>query len=134
MSHKPLTVHQARELINEGELKDPIVFLEAVMNGQDPREYGELYQLVCDIDDFCEDGVPSKSEWSEIVDWVYTHLKYRRASMSDAMTASKTLMEYLHPKKKQIEATTITQSSSHIDNPLSEDEIEIFKEKFNDEF
>ena len=134
MSTKPLTVHQLREMINDGDLKDPIIFLESVMNGQDPREFGELYQLVVDIEDFCEDGVPSSSEWAEVVDLVITRFKYRSVGMNDSMVASKTLMEYLHPKKKQIEATTITQSSNHQDNPLTEEEIIMFREKFNDEF
>lgn len=134
MPNKPLTISQLRELVSTGESKDPLVFLESVMNGQDPRKLSSIYELIMEIDSFC-DGDVSKDDWNEILDHVMTRFKYSTVSMADSMNATKTLAEYLYPKKKQIEMSDGNGSagdpSSH---PLTEDEITLFKEKFNDDF
>jgi len=134
MSNKPLTILQLRDLVNQGECTDPLVFLEAVMTGQDPRKLSSIYELIMEVDSF-SDGDVSKDDWHEILDHVITRFKYSTVSMADSMNASKTLAEYLHPKRKQIDINGTTDSagdpSSH---PLTEDEIDLFKEKFNDDF
>jgi hypothetical protein len=134
MPHKPLTVKDLRELIHEGEAKDPLVFLEAVMNGQDPRRLSSIYELVMEIDSF-SDGDISKGDWYEIVDLVMNNFKYHTVTLSESITASKTLAEYLHAKRKQVEVNGAGSGPvSAADNPLTEEEIELFKEKFNDDF
>lgn len=134
MSHKPLTVKDLRELIHEGEAKDPLVFLEAVMNGQDPRRLSSIYELIVEIDSF-SDGDISKSDWYEVVDLVMNNFKYHTVTLSESIAASKTLAEYLHAKRKQVELNggSSGTTSAH-DDPLTEEEIELFKEKFNDDF
>lgn len=134
MQHKPLTVKDLRALIHEGEAKDPLVFLEAVMNGQDPRRLSSIYELVTEIDSFC-DGDISKSDWHDIVDLVMNDFRYHTVTLSESITASKTLAEYLHAKRKQIELNggDPTIISAH-DDPLTEEEIMLFKETFNDDF
>ncbi len=134
MPNKPLTISQLRELVNQGESKDPLVFLESVMNGQDPRQLSSIYELIMEIDSF-SDGDISKEDWHEILDHVMARFKYKTVSMADSMNASKTLAEYLHPKRKQIDLVGETNSASDpSSHPLTEDEIELFKEKFNDDF
>lgn len=133
MSSKQLKIEELRDLINKGECKDPLVFLESVMNGQDPREYSELYELVCEIDDFCG-GEPTKSEWNEVVDFVMSRYKYRPVSLSESTSAAKTIAEYLHAKRKNIETSEVNGADGGASKPLTEEEIELFKEKFNDEF
>lgn len=134
MPNKPLTISQLRELVNKGECKDPLVFLESVMTGQDPRQLSSIYELIMEIDSFC-DGDVSKDDWHEILDHVMTRFKYKTVSMADSMNASKTLAEYLHPKRKQVEISSSTSSSGDpSSHPLTEDEIDLFKEKFNDDF
>ncbi len=134
MPHESLSIEDLRELIHEGEAKDPLVFLEAVMNGQDPRRLSSIYELIMEIDAFTN-GDLSKGDWNEIVDHVMNRFKYHTVTLSESITASKTLAEYLHAKRKQVEVKgNNSGSTSAHDNPLTEEEIELFKEKFNDDF
>lgn len=132
MSSNPITVEQLRDLINKGEAADPLVFLESVMNGQDPRKLSDIYKLVLEIQDF-SDGKPSDEDWAEIVDIVISRYKYYTVSMTESSNAAKTLAEYLHAKRKNVEVSGSTGNSVN-GNPLTEEEIITFKEVFNDEF
>lgn len=134
MSHKPISISELRDLINKGEAKDPLIFLESIMNGQDPRRLSSIYELVMEIDNFTGGDI-SKSDWNEIVDHVTSRYKYHTVSMRESLTASKTLAEYLHAKRKQIEVSSLANDNGDGSNqPLTEEEIELFKEKFNDNF
>lgn len=134
MSAKQLSIEDLRTLINEGKANDPLVFLECVMNGQDPRELSKLYKLVCEVDEFTS-GQPSEEDWSEIVDLVMSTYKYQPVSLGQSVGASKTLAEYLHAKRKQVELNgNLTEGKSVQNNPLTEEEIILFKERFNEEF
>ena len=133
MSQKPLSVKEIRALINKGEASDPLVFLESVMNGQDPRRLSSIYRLVHDINDF-SGGDLTPSDWAEIVDHVTERYQYHVTHISESMSAAKTLAEYLHPKRKQVEISGMGEGTNVASSPLTDDEIELFKEKFNDEF
>jgi hypothetical protein len=133
MPQNQISVEDLRDLINKGEAKEPLIFLESVMNGQDPRRISPLYELIEEIDNFT-DGNISKSDWNEIYDLVRKDYKYHTVSLNESMNASKTLAEYLYPKRKQVDIVDGTNSSGSSAAPLSEEEIELFKEKFNDEF
>jgi len=133
MAQQPLKVDQLRHLINEGELSDPLVFLESIMGGQDPRQTSGIYKLILEIDSFTN-GELTPSDWNEIVDYVINHSKYKHVTLVESTGAAKTLAEYLHPKRKQIEKLDGSLGANVSSSPLSEEEIELFKEKFNDEF
>lgn len=133
MPHKPLSIEDLRGLINKGEAKDPLVFLESIMNGQDPRKLSSIYDLICEIDDF-SGGEITSADWSEIVDHVSSRYKYQSVSLEQSMSASKTIAEYLHAKRKQIDINDGQGESDASNDPLTAEEIELFKEKFNDEF
>jgi len=134
MKQKPLTIDELRDLINKGEAKDPLVFLEAVMNGQDPRGLSRLYKLVTDIQEF-NNGEPDPSDWAEVIDLVMSDFKFRGVILGESIAAAKTLSEYLYPKRKQVDIGGSQGGSGDIqNNPLTEEEIELFKERFNDEF
>lgn len=133
MSKSSLSIQEMRQLINSGEANDPLVFLEAVMSGNDPRKYSELYTLVTEIDEL-SNGEVARSEWAEVVDYVITYFKYNRVTLSESSAAAKTLAEYMHPKRKQVESITTDNSAEAHMVPLTEDEIAIFREKFNEEF
>lgn len=132
MSSAPIKIEDLRDLINQGQAKDPLVFLESVMNGQDPRGLSDIYRLVMEIQDF-SDGAPSNHDWAEIVDLVISRYKYLTVSLNESTSAAKTLAEYLHAKKKTSEGNSGGPNSEHC-SPLTEEEIELFKEKFNEEF
>jgi hypothetical protein len=134
MSHKPLSIDDLRELIHKGEAKDPLVFLESVMNGQDPRRLSSIYELILEIDSFTGGDI-SQGEWAEIVDHVSARYKYHTVPISESMSAAKTLAEYIHAKRKQVEIKGDGGAGGNAaDAPLTEEEIELFKEKFNDDF
>lgn len=134
MEHSPLSITDLRNKIHEGEVKDPLVFLESVMNGQDPRRLSELYQLVVDIDDF-SDGIISKEDWNEVVSKVISTCKFHIVSLSESTAAAKTLAEYLHAKRKHIEKSTSDGTGGDgSTEPLTEEEILMFKEVFEDDF
>jgi hypothetical protein len=134
MHPKSLSIEDLRGLINKGEAKDPLIFLESVMNGHDPRRLSSIYELICEIDSFTN-GELSKSDWSEIVDHVTSRYKYHTVPLSDSIAASKTLAEYLHAKRKQVEINGGQSGTADPNNhPLTSEEIELFKERFNDDF
>lgn len=133
MSAKSLSIEQLRDLINKGEANDPLVFLESIMSGQDPRRINKLFELVNEIHAF-SDGEPTPADWLEVLDYINTHIKYQIVSMSESIGAAKTLSEYLHPKRKQIDIGESGNGGDGSAAPLTEEEIELFKEKFNDEF
>lgn len=133
MSRPPLKIEELRELIHAGTAKDPLVFLESVMNGQDPRAFSGIYKLILEIDSFNDGEIPV-TDWNELVDYAINHAKYAPVSLSESHSAAKTIAEYLHAKRKQIEKIDSSATSDGSFEPLTEEDIELFKEKFNDEF
>lgn len=132
METNNLTIDQLRERIYKGEAKDPLVYLEAVMVGQDPTELSAIYDLVVELDEF-SDGEPSRSDWAEVLEMVTAKYKYRTTPASASLSAAKSLAEYLHPKRKQIDISE-TGGMVSATAPLTTEEILLFKETFNDEF
>lgn len=103
------------------------------MNGQDPRRLSDIYTLVLDIDEF-SDGVPSASDWAEVVDLVMNRYKYYPVPLSESMNATKTLAEYIYPKRKQIDIRESSALDDAVTRPLTPEEVDLFAERFNDEF
>lgn len=104
------------------------------MNGQDPRQISRLYKLVTDIHDF-SDGDVDPADWAEVVDIVLAEYKYRPVAIGESITAAKTMAEYMYAKRKQVDMSNGSGGSGDVAaNPLTAEEIELFKEKFNDEF
>lgn len=126
-------IEEFKTLIHEGKAKDPLIFLEAIMGGQDLRNLSGIYELVMDIDSF-SNGAIEISEWNEVLDLVSSRYKYQTIPLSESIAAAKTISEYIHPKRKQIETSTIDNTTSPNNDPLTENEIKLFREKFNDEF
>lgn len=133
MTIKALSVEELRQRIHEGQMKDPLVFLEAIMSGQDPRRLSEIYQLVCELDDMTN-GDLAPEDWAELVDLVRSRYMYHTVSLSESIAASKTLAEYLHPKRKQIDHNSLGSTGDGVATPLTKEEINLFKEVFDDEF
>jgi len=134
MGNKKLSISDLREYIRKGEVTDPLVFLESIMIGQDPRCLSSIYELILEIQDFTNGDI-GPSEWNEIVNHVQDRYKYKAVTLNESTQAAKTLSEYLHPKRKQIDIGDANGENGHAgEHPLTEEEIDLFKEKFNDEF
>ena len=131
MPHKKITIEEFKTMIKNGEAEDPLLFLEAIMNGKDPRKSSRLYDIITEINN--AGGMPDLNDWSEIVNIVLNEHDCEEVTIGESITASKSLAEYLHAKKKQIEMNaTVGEGGST--KPLTESEIELFKEVWNDEF
>lgn len=104
------------------------------MSGQDPRNLSRVYELVCEIDEFNSNEDIPRSDWNEIVDLVMYDYKFQAVSLGESRSAARTLAEYLHAKRKHVELSDKSASNNPGDNPLTEEEIELFKEKFNEDF
>lgn len=133
MSQTPLKIEELRDLINKGEINDPLIFLESIMSGQDPRRTSSIYELIMEMDSFTN-GEITPADWNELVDHVINHSKYKHVSLTESTNAAKTLAEYLHAKRKHIEKVDRSLNGDVSANPLTEEDIELFKEKFNDDF
>lgn len=134
MKKNILSIAELRDLIHQGKASDPLVFLESIMNGQDPREQSHIYKLACEIDEYCTDDGISREDWDEIFDHITTYHKYQKVSITESINAGKTLAEYLHAKRKQIDIGASNGDGSIVDSPLTEEEIVLFRERFNDEY
>ena len=133
MQNRKLKIEELRELINKGEASDPLVFLESVASGSDPRSTSQLYEFINEINEFNDGAPPDQDEWEEILNYIHIYHRYQTVSLNESITAAKTMAEYVHAKKKQID-TNINVESKKLNLELSEEEIELFKEKFNAEF
>lgn len=128
---KKLSIDQFRELINKGQATDPLVYLESVMQGQDPRGLSEIYVLANEINEW-SDGAPDPDEWAELFNKIQKHAKFAIVSLSESTAAAKTLAEYVHAKRKSIE--NIDASATTKTEDLTEDEIRSFLEIYEGEF
>ena len=91
-----------------------------------------MYQLALDIDDF-SGGCPDKDEWAEVFDKIRTLCRYKTVSLSESTTAAKTIAEYLHAKRKQVETKTTTGEQGQ-PVELTDAEIEAFLNIYEGEF
>lgn len=134
MDSKKLTTKQFRQMIENGQASDPLIFLEALMNGQDIRKTSKIHEMVSDIVDFNGDEPPSPDEWRELVEAIDKEFRYDTVGLSVAFQAAKTLAEYIHPKLKNLNVSGEIANGERLSTALTEEEIELFKERFNDEF
>ena len=128
---KHLSIDEFRDMINRGETSDPLVFLDSLMNGQDPRGLSKVYELALNIEEF-SDGEPSDFEWEELFSEIKKACKYSIVSLSESSAAAKTVAEYVHAKRKSIE--NIDGNAIAPVSTLTKAEIRAFLKAFNDEF
>lgn len=135
MSEKPISIAEMRDRINKNELVDPLITLESIMNGQDPRRVSELYKLVMDIEEMNHpDSDIARGDWDVLVDFVVNHAKYELVGIKQTIAAAKILAEYVHPKIKHSDEKGGGGLNSVISEPLTKEEIILFSEVYNDEF
>jgi len=130
-----LTIDELRKLVASGEASDPLVFLEALINGQDLRKSNAALVLAIEIQQLTG-GEPSPEDWAEMMECLSANCPWQPVSLSDSIVAAKTLSEYLHPKRKQIDMTGVNAGADGIGKvpPLTEEEVMLFREKFDEYF
>lgn len=114
-------------------------FLATVMSGKDPRPVeSPLFSMVKKIS-FREftggEAFPTPHEWEAITTEVLGSGRYERAFVDIGLStrAAEKLMEYLHAKMKAIEVNANVNARVEV-VPLTGDELDAFKERFEDEF
>lgn len=133
MKHKSLKIEEFRELISKGEASDPLVFLESIMNGQDPRRgIGNVYKFAIDCQELHE-GPPDQEDWTTLLELIRTYCKYQIVKLDQSQNAAKTLAEYLHPKRKHVETSDSNGESKNV-NELTQKEIKTFLKIYEKEF
>lgn len=112
---------------------DPLVFLKAIMDGNDPRKSSQLYNMITGHyeDNFGEP--PTVEEWEEIVEYVEENCKNENVSIALSRQAAQTLMEYKHAKKKHGTGSSDADSAAELP-PLTEPELELFMDWFDVNF
>jgi hypothetical protein len=129
-----LTIAELRKLVHEGDASDPLVFLEALVGGQDVRKANEALRLAVEINDLTG-GEPSPEDWAELLECLYNSTPWQPVGLSDSLAAAKTLAEYLHPKRKQIDMTGLDGTVQGAQPaPLTAEEVDMFLERFNEHF
>lgn len=130
---KTITIDELRELIYKKQATDPLVFLESIVSGQDPRGLSQIYELTIEIEEMTG-GEPSKSDWAELLDLIARKQKYSGVDLKQSQEAAKTLAEYLYPKRKQVEKSNKNDNQNTSSAPLTKSEILEFGEIFNANF
>lgn len=117
----------------------PGAFLATVMSGEDPRPVeSELFTLVKRIafrDLMGGDPFPTKEEWVQVMNIVMGSDAYVKTPLDASMSvrAAEKLMDFLHAKMKAIELSGATTHLVKVE-PLSPAEVDLFTERFQDEF
>lgn len=132
MPKKPIDVDQYRRLVSQGKLMDPLIFLESLVQGNDLRNASMIFELVMEIDEDTG-GDPGKDDWDEVVQVVRRYYKHESVKISASQRAAETLASYIHPKVKPDDGNSNNVGEQKLPE-LTEDEIIIFREKFNDEY
>lgn len=130
-------IDQFRELINSGEATDPLVFLETITSGQDPRTLSALHQIIEEITEFDDTDLPDPDTWLRLVRLVRAKYRYQPVSLQESQNAASILMRHLHPTLKQVHSnnTNIAIDNTPTSPPkLSIEEIILFKRVFDEEF
>lgn len=121
---------KAKEVIKK-DIKDPLLYLERVMLGQDPSNKSELIERANELQ-YWNDGDIDRGDWDDFYNFICNNFEYESTTINNSIHAAKTLAEYVYPKRKSIEISDTNVSAEF--TPLTIDEISLFKEKFNDEF
>lgn len=116
---------------------EPHLFMCEIMAGHDPR--GNRGMLAQNIDLMEEnedlDGLPTIEQWQKLKTLVRTDpvLCGELVTLTDSIQATKEVLAYMYPKKKAIE---VTGDMEHLVKvvPLTREEVDIFENRFNDEF
>ena len=130
-------IDQFRSLIESGEATDPLVFLEALTSGQDPRTLSTLHTIIEEITEFDDTDLPDPDTWLRLVRLVRAKYRYQPVSLQESQNAANILMRHLHPTLKQVAShnTNITVDNTPTQPPkLSLEEIQLFKRVFDEEF
>lgn len=119
------------ELCKELEVPSPIEFLTQIMAGHDPRRVSDVFTLVQTFEEkYGKDKCPDDWDYAELVYLIKHRYQHFPVTLGESHQAAKQIMEYTHAKKKQIDHSGHILDSGAVKS-LTEEEVELFLEKFN---
>lgn len=121
---------KVEEVCKEHQLLDPTRLLIGLTNGVDLRKQSAIYKwLIAFEEQFGENEAPDEIEFEQLKEIIKEEAKYAFVTLDQSLTAQKTLLEYMHPKKKSVDLTANVSSTAV--TPLKASEIRRFKRKFD---
>ena len=127
---KKLTPDELREMIHNGLIADPLVFLASLVDGYDPRKISAVYNYIEKIED--ENGLPTQDQWDMLKSLARKYGRFESVGIEVSLSSAKSIAEYTHAKKKEIKNENVNADSSY--TPLTKDEVIIFRETWDNEF
>jgi len=112
---------------------DPLHFLAQVMSGTDPRNASPAYLLAQTLIGKYGDEAPPLDEYQQLLETILSLGERLPVSLDHSHAAAKQIIEYIHPKKKQV-----AQETTHILNSkpteLTAKEVRKFKREFKRDY
>lgn len=123
-----------RTLCDELKVPEPVEFLAQVMAGHDPRHLSDIYQMILKFEEeYGEFETPDQWDYTELVVKIKEKYQFFPVVLEQSFDAAKRIMEYTHAKKKHVDHSGHILDSAAV-SPLTEEEVDVFKKKFDDEY
>lgn len=123
---------QLKSLSEEYGFIDPVTLLQGFANGQDLRNHSLVYLKILEMENEFGDEPPDVWAWDELVELIKDHHRFLPVERGISKDAAKTLLEYMHNKKKAVEVTDKTSSGEVTE--LTKAEIRRFNRIFKNEY
>lgn len=122
-----------KDFCEELKVPEPVEFLAQVMAGHDPRRLSAIYEMVLALEQQYGESLPDEWDYLELIFKIKERYQFAPVVLNESFTAARQLLEYTHAKKKQVEHSGSVLDADAI-SPLTDEEVELFMEKFNEYF
>ena len=119
-----------KEICVKNGLVNPVEILTGFSNGVDLRKKAQIYAWLIEFEEDEGDNLPNVDDWLELKNLIKQECRHYPVSMAETLSAQKTLIEYMHSKRKSIDVTTSTKGDGVV-TPLTLKEVKRFNRKFN---
>lgn len=123
---------QLKSLSDEYGFIDPVTLLQGFANGQDLRTHNIIYEMVLELESKYGDELPDVWDYDELIELIKNEYRFLPVERGISKDAAKTLLEYMHNKKKAVEVTDKSAGGSITD--LTKAEIRRFERVFKNEY
>lgn len=125
---------QISALCEKLKVPEPINFLTRIMAGQDPRCMSEVLELALELEEKYPVGqIPDDWDYRELIELIKSRYTFKPVTIKESQDAAKQVLEYTHPKRKQIDHSGNIGNAPDVTS-LTEEEVELFKAKFDELF
>lgn len=111
---------------------DPLAFLRALVEGNDPRKVSKIYTTVMAVYEDNFGAPPCEEDWEEIVELVEKYGKGGKVELSVSRQAAATLAEYQHSKRKSGEG--VNEEEAIMLPELTDKELKLYSRWFDAQY